>query len=169
MKLYATAFLVLFLSGCTQSPNLETAYTVSGTVVQTREYCSGAAPPPELLQELRAEKPVAGKTIFVREGVENTLSNIVAEFTSDNDGTFILQLPPGQYCFVEQKKKDDLNINNFQDQYTRVTSEQCLQEWWKQCDTTIQVTKDTADVILKYHETCPWKKPCTVYSGPLPP
>ena len=80
--------------------NVPAGADISGRVLQTSSYCGGAAPPPELLQELATPKPLANKTLYIKNGTANSNSPSLP-FTSDSEGRFTLALSAGAYCIVE--------------------------------------------------------------------
>jgi hypothetical protein len=128
-----------------------------------------------MLDFLRQEKPFPGKLLFIRAGAVNNFAEpALQSFTSDAAGNFELSLPPGDYCVVEESKKDKLKIPDFtkenadlapRDAY-RLTSEQCLREWWQACDRSLKVGKqDLKGVVIHFHHTC--RPPCVI-GGPKP-
>ena len=143
--------------------------TVSGRVVQTSEYCGGAAPTEEMLESLRKEKPFPHKELFIRAGTLNKYSRpIVQKFTSDAEGSFKIALPPGDYCVVDASKKDELKIpatakGNPKEGESRAA---CLQKWYRACDKTLTVGKQNLKgVVIKFHHPC--NPPCST-GGPPP-
>ncbi len=110
-------------------------WTISGRVVQTRDYCGGFAPPEELLESLRKEKPYPNKELFVRAGTINKYSQpILQRFVSDAEGDFKISLPPGAYCVVESSKKEGLKIlaatpGTQQEAASQTAVEDCLRNW----------------------------------------
>ncbi len=143
--------------------------TVSGRVVQTSEYCGGAAPTEEMLESLRKEKPFPHKELFIRAGTLNKYSwPIVQKFTSDAEGSFKIALPPGDYCVVDASKKDELKIpatakGNQKEGESRAN---CLQKWYRTCDKILNVGKQNLKgVVIKFHHPC--NPPCAP-GGPPP-
>src|SRR5207253_8731349 len=85
-----------------------------------------------------------------------------------------ISLPPGDYCFIDDSKKDALRVPDFTkenqnlapSQQYHLTSEECLKQWWETCDKTLKVEKkDLKGVVIKYHRAC--NPPCVV-GGPKP-
>lgn len=148
--------------------------TISGKVVQTSDYCGGANPSEEILEFLRKEKPFPNKEVFVRAGNVNAIKQTILKFTTDAEGNFKISLPPGDYCFIDDSKKDALRVPDFTkenqnlapSQQYHLTSEECLKQWWETCDKTLKVEKkDLKGVVIKYHRAC--NPPCVV-GGPKP-
>lgn len=150
MRSFAILFLLLSLSNsCSDSaPGASVRpVEVSGVVLEVREYCGGAAPAEEILAELRKKRPLAGKKLFVRPGEQNSPSpGVLTEFTSGADGRFSLRLPPGAYCIIEERRKNDwkkfldaANKAAAADPSLPKPAESCLRDWWQQCDFVLRV------------------------------
>ncbi len=149
--------------------------TVSGKVVQTSNYCGGANPSEEILEFLRKEKSFPNKEVFVRAGSVNAIKQtILQKFTSDAEGNFKILLPPGDYCFIDDSKKGIWKVPDFTkenqnlapSEHYRLTSEECLKQWWQTCDKTLKVEKQNLKaIVIKYHRGC--NPPCVV-GGPKP-
>ncbi len=151
---------------------------LSGRVVQTSSYCGGANPSQEILEELRKQKPYPNKTLFVRAGTVNDLAKpILQRFASDAEGNFKISLPPGDYCIVEEAKKDKPAAPDFSKENEelaksggggeayRLTSLECLKQWSGTCDKTIKVEKrNVTGMVIEFHHGC--NPPC-VKGGPL--
>lgn len=164
-------------SGGTTRSKAKTAglRTVCGKVVQTSDYCGGANPSEEILEFLRKEKPFPDKEVFVRAGNVNAINQtILQKFTTDLEGNFKISLPPGDYCFIDESKKDTWKVPDFTkenqnlapSQQYHLTSAECLKQWWQTCDKTLKVEKQNLeDVVIKYHRAC--HPPCVV-GGPKP-
>ena len=168
------------IGACTQfndknSLNNANLKTIFGKIVQTSDYCGGAAPPQEMIDELIREKPFPDKELYIREGNVNLLSKpIIKGFVSDKDGKFEISLPQGRYCVIEKIKKENFKILDFTEINKRlpsysqyhVESEQCFKDWWKNCDKILVVdNQDIKDFVIKFHHSC--GQPC-VSGGPLP-
>ncbi len=143
--------------------------TVSGKVVQTSDYCGGAAPTEEILAALRQEKPFPNKELFVRAGAVNETSRpILQKFALDAQGNFTISLLPGDYCVVEGDKKDRLKVSESAkgNQKEAASQTACLEKWRRTCDKTLEVGKQNLrGVVIKFHHTC--NPPCAT-AGPPP-
>ena len=143
--------------------------TVSGKVVETSDYCGGAAPTEEILAALRQEKPFPNKELFVRAGAVNETSRpILQKFASDAQGNFTISLLPGDYCVVEGDKKDRLKVSESAkgNQKEAASQAACLEKWRRTCDKTLKVGKQNLrGVVIKFHHAC--NPPCAT-SGPPP-
>ena len=150
-------------------------WKVSGKVIQTNEYCGGANPSEEIIEALRKEKPLPDKRLFVRAGTLNKITRpVLQSFTTDAEGNFEISLPPGDYCVIEEGKKDQLKIPDFSKENEklppaeayRLTSEECLRTWWRACDQTLRVKRQSLKgVVIRFHQRC--NPPC-ITGGPQP-
>lgn len=142
---------------------------ISGTVTSTSQYCGGAEPSRELLDEYGRPKPMAGKELFVKAGKENSKKNkIVCSFKTDSLGNFKFQLAKGSYCIVEKSKTATLVIP--ENDATSTWDVNCLKTEYSKCDCQLEVTdKDLSGIQINFHTPCPWSVPCRQYEGPLPP
>ena len=173
MKVFiiVTLFAILIM-GCTTVQ--EKKYKISGKILQTSSYCGGTISSQELIDQMKKEKPFPNKKLYIRNGNINTESNVVQEFTSSEDGKFIINLPSGKYCIIEDIKKDELKIPDFSEmnknlpsysQY-HVESDECFQNWWSTCDNVLSVeNKDISNFEIRFHQSC--SQPC-VSGGPIP-
>ncbi len=166
------ATVALYAEGARLSAAKSTLRTISGTVVQTSDYCGGFAPTEEMLESLRKEKPLPAKELFVRSGTANKYSGrVLQRFVSDAEGRFKISLPPGAYCVVEASKKDELKVpatTKGSPPAAQVSSADgdCLERWYRTCDTTLKIGKQNLKgVVIKFHHTC--NPPC-VTGGPPP-
>jgi len=148
---------------------------ITGRVVESRQWCGGANPSDEILELLRKEAPVANKTFYVRGGSMNSPKQaVLLQFTTDKQGDFKISLPPGDYCIVEEIKKDEsgmpdvskLNEELPESQKYQLAGPNCLQKWWMTCDYSLKVGKQNRkDVVIRFHRTC--NPPC-ILGGPKP-
>lgn len=148
---------------------------ITGRIVETRQWCGGANPSDEILEMLRKEAPVANKTFYARGGSMNSAKQaVLLQFTTDTQGNFKISLPPGDYCIVEESKKDEsgmpdvskLNEKLPESQKYQLASPNCLQKWWRTCDYNLKVGKQNLkDVVIRFQRTC--NPPC-ILGGPRP-
>ena len=161
----------LYAEGAGLPAAKSTLRTVSGTVVQTSDYCGGMAPTDEMLESLRKEKPFPEKELFVRIGTVNKYSSrVLQRFVSDAAGRFKISLPPGVYCVIEASKKDELKLpattsGNPPAGQTSAVSGDCLEKWYRTCDKTLKIGKQNLKgVVIKFHHTC--NPPCVTSTPP---
>lgn len=163
----------LYTGGTGLAPAKSTLRSISGTVVQTSDYCGGIAPPEEMRESLRKEKPYPRKELFVRGGTINKYSHsVLKRFVSDAEGRFKISLPPGVYCVIEASKKDELKLpattkgNPPADQSSAADGD-CLEKWYRTCDKTLKISKQNLKgVVIKFHHTC--NPPCVTGGPPIP-
>jgi hypothetical protein len=149
-------------------------YKVTGKVTRSRSYCGGAYPGPERLAEITAPHPSVGVKVYVRKGETNSNSPVIAEATTDSTGNFVLYLLPGTYCITDAERLEPLNPDRYKGdgQYILSASKECLEDWWKQGLTKIEVKdKGISGLEFNYYDRCftPGDCPCMQYVGPMPP
>ena len=150
----------------------KTTFTISGKVTQTSSYCGGAAPSPEMLEELARPVIYAGRKFSIRKGSINTLKEpVILSFKSDNKGLFSFQLPPGIYSVILEEQVKELNTAAYQKQNISADAA-CLKAWWKKPYYILEVKdKDINTLNFSFHHPCfiPFDIPCLQYTGPYPP
>lgn len=133
--------------------------------------------PEERYKELRKPRVYPGKKLFVKKGKLNDIKKkAILEIVSDSTGNFSFSLPPGDYCIVDEYKKDKTNYNKLLNQHKEETknysaiSASCLKEWFKTPDAVIAVPSTGLDsVVITFHDKCAWNTiPCVTYRGPVP-
>lgn len=141
-------------------------YTVSGSVLEQRQYCGGARPAEEILHPKPA--PAGGIKLYIRKSSSNeTGKPIVDSLVSAADGTFSIQLPSGTYCFVEAAKKNALVMPQ-NDQFNTYDTA-CFRKNYNTCDFSVDVKSDVSKIEIVLERRCAWNRPCVQYRGPLPP
>lgn len=150
---------------------------VTGTVMHTGVFCGGMRISDERLDEIKKPKIFSNKKLFVKKGITNDLKKKpVLEFISDSSGNFSFSLPPGEYCIVEELKKDKKSYDKLLAEYKTDTenfsaiSATCLAEWIKTPDAVLTVAKPAVtNFTITFQDKCKWKQiPCVTYRGPLP-
>lgn len=146
--------------------------TISGKVTQSSQYCGGAEPDPEILQQMNAKQKYAGKKFYIRKDTLNSSKKpIELSFTSDANGNFSFQLPPGTYMILleEQIKEPDVKKYNSPSQNV---NEKCLTDWWKKPYYVLVIgDKDITGLDFHFYHRCFINTdiPCLSYIGPMPP
>ncbi len=102
--------------------------------------------------------PVAGATLIVRAGGENSEAPPAAEVTTGTDGGFTAEVAPGRYCIVESGKRAKPTAGS---QYEDLA---CLVDQWRRCDAVAEVPS-TAPVAMDLRRACFG----SCYHGPMPP
>lgn len=133
--------------------------------------------PEERYNELRQPRVYPNKKLYVKKGKFNDIKKKpLLEIISDSAGNFAFSLPPGNYCIVDEYKKDKLNYNKLLTEYKTETknysaiSASCLKEWFKTPDALLMVPAIGLDsVSITFHDKCSWNTiPCVTYRGPRP-
>jgi hypothetical protein len=187
MKVFLLPILLLpvLLTGCpprqsatggdntavTDIPPNNTVVTVSGTVYRTADYCGGAAPSQDLLNELATPKPFPGMAVHVRKGNTNQVGTPVhTSATTDEQGRFTFILPPGTWCLVLDEKGPDAP-RDISDEHVQVDDD-CYTQWLTRCDEVVEVKSgSTYDLKIVFHQRCHLStlSNCATWVGPLPP
>lgn len=176
MRTFASSILLLSMALCVSSwiipPKKKKGvqkFQITGTILETRSYCGGAAPPPGMLAQLATPTPIPLGKLFVKKG-ETNIENapIIATIVADTSGKFSISLPAGTYCLVEEWKSKKL-VMPANDQYQTVDTT-CYRKLYNAADYQLVVSnKNVGDVKIIFHRSCPWNQPCINYNGPLPP
>jgi hypothetical protein len=148
------------------------SYSASGVITRTDDYCGGVRPSEEKLEQMRAPHPANNIILLVRSGKTNLVgSPVLYRDTTDAQGKFQFQLPPGEYCMVLLEKENARNKNFFTQEFVEV-DKNCDANWLTQCDLTFSVKDHNVEGLqFALHRRClvnTWS-PCAQWKGPLPP
>ncbi len=151
-------------------------YKLSGKVTSTSDYCGGAEPPPELLDQLATPIPYQGKTFYIKAGTMNNINApILYTVVTDTGGNYSVQLPPGKYCMIDKFRADTSFLRsllkNDPNSNLKVGDKKCLQDWFNSCFYAFSISdSNLTNVNFHVHRPCftPEGVPCVGYSGPLP-
>lgn len=172
MKYFILPVLLLSMMACAisrtprKATDSRTIFTVSGAVLETADYCGGAAPSPEQLHPAPVGKQ--GIKLYIRPGKTNNWKNeLIDSIVSGENGVFSISLPAGDYCIAEATKKGKPVVpkNNQFEQWDSA----CYMENYQQCDYSLSVKENMENVKIIFTRHCPWTTPCMSYNGPLPP
>lgn len=178
-KYYLPFFLiVLFSIACHSSKTViktsqkvEKYFRISGKVEQKFNYCGGARPTKELLENFAKPKPFSDKTFYIKEGTTNTeKAKVITSFTTKADGSFSFQLPKGVYSIIVTEQLQTIKATDLQNKSFKV-DEQCLQNWWKTAFYVLDIkNQNIPDLYFIIEHRCHIKLdiPCINYIGPLP-
>lgn len=143
---------------------------IQGIITQTSDYCGGARPSDEMLEQLAKPKPMIGKEIFIKIGPKNKAENsIYKKVITDSVGHFEIMLPTGAvYSFIEDwKSKPFITPKNTEYIKWDVA---CLYERYLTADYVLNVKSANNSMInINFHKPCFFRPYCGSYSGPLPP
>jgi hypothetical protein len=149
--------------------NAQQKILVKGYITSTEDYCNGARPTDEMLQDLAQEKPLANKIIFIKTIPKNPKTKpIFKKIKTDPNGRFeVLLLNGTQYHFLEEwKAKNFIAPKNTQDVTWDID---CLRARYNTPDLVLNVDKTHNRVFINYHKPCYFNPYCGQYSGPIAP
>lgn len=168
--MFKTILFSCLISSISFCATAQKSVLIKGYISSTEDYCNGAAPSPEILDELAKEKPEAGKIIYVKIGTTNKSTNtLVKKLKTNADGRFELYLKPGiSYYFVEEWKAKVFKVPQNTQEIT--WDIQCLRKRYACPDFVLKVkATNNPEVHINYHKPCNFKPYCGSFSGPLPP
>jgi hypothetical protein len=142
---------------------------VKGYITSTEDYCNGARPSEEMLQDLATEKPIANKIIYLKTSLKNPkCTSGFTKVKTDEHGRFEVLLKSGtEYYFVEEwKAKAFVAPKNTRELTWDL---KCLRERYNTADFVLKVSNSNNQVHINYHKPCNFKPYCGSFSGPLPP
>ena len=150
-----------------------TLYAVSGKMEMTGTYCGGAAPSQHILDRLKQKKPLTGYQLYIRKGnINQPNAPIIADATTDENGTFTFHLPPGEYLLLSAEQLDKKSIRSwYENEDIVIKDPKCLEQWWQDGLTKITVkNRPVEDIYLHFRKQCslPLGVPCLFYQGPKP-
>jgi hypothetical protein len=155
-------------------------YNVSISLTTTSQYCGGAAPSREMIEELSRPVPDVAKKMILKRGIANDSKSVfIKEFTANDTGYLFMKLPAGKYFLIIEDKKDKTFYNDILKNH-KVKTEQneavdiaCLNKWYLTPDFSFEVKANQSKQKFTYntHHNCNYggNKPCVLYTGPLPP
>jgi hypothetical protein len=155
----------------------ETGFVVI-RITESNSYCGGAKPTEEMYRQITAQKPLPGKTVFIKRNEGgNSDEPVLLTISTDDSGYVRMKMQPGDYILVDEKKQDRTFYNNFLSKYNKPTDyftaidTVCLETWFRTPDLIFTVVKGaTTSYEVNFHNPCPWRAvPCSNYTGPLPP
>jgi hypothetical protein len=173
MKILLLLLMLVSLHAGAQTGNPKKAaplFTITGSVEKHSEYCSGVEPPDGNTSPTITA--FAGLKLYIRNDTVNASKKIVMEFTTDEQGNFSIQLPPGNYCIIPGEKVKPLDLAYFRKlQKTEITSEDCLKQWWRSCHATLSIRDTNIDNLrIVFFVPCTASgNPCLIYTGDPPP
>lgn len=153
--------------------------SVEITITQTEQYCGGAAPPKEMLDELNRPKPYVNKTLYIRKDTNDLDAAILYKLTTDTKGKALVKLKPGRYSIVDENKKDRALYNSLMTKYKEGTEragpidQDCLMRYMSTPDFVVIVKKEArrtrAKAYFNYFHSCNRSGvPCAKFLGHYP-
>lgn len=132
-------------------------------IKSSAQYCGGAQPPEEVLQELATPKALAGAVFVVVKD-----KKIVATVTSDKAGKLNFKLKKGDYKIYESWRYTLQTPNQMAaDMFDKT----CLVAEWERVYADLHVGKKKFDYKANYPlvKICDWMVPCLNVEVPVPP
>lgn len=162
--------LALLLLAATAWAGPPRAVTIELT--QTRPYCGGAAPTPEVERDSRTPHPLVGAHYLLRAGSVNTEVEPLHELVLDEQGRVTVLLQAGDYCIVGTDKRSlaappGPTSGPGQGQQDAA----CLAEQQRVCDLVVHVDEGEGPQVVQHNfvQRCFWRPgPCYV-GPPIPP
>ena len=97
--------LIILLQACIPTGN--PSININGNIQNNSNYCGGAAPSQEMLDQLAIYRPSANQTFYIRQGILNRpFTPVYKTFTTDANGLYTVILPVGNYAVITQEKFD---------------------------------------------------------------
>ena len=137
---------------------------ISGKLFIIGNYCGGANPGNEILEELSKPKIYPNAKLFVTKAIRvaseeylydkryRSVGSIIKEFSSDENGDFTIELEDGIYCFLNSEK--ETGYNAWRNEYCK---EICLsnESVDSKCENyNLEVKKDTKNIKIRLYEYC---------------
>lgn len=148
-------------------------FKVTGHILVQGQYCGGAAPSQQILDEAQRPRPMANQGFLIRGGGTNMLGkSMVTRTRTDANGNFSVDLAPGTYCMVLEEK-ESARQRGFYDNTNYVIDRKCDDKWLTTCDLSFTVAdKPVSGLRLTFQKKCyidNTLSPCVTWNGPLPP
>lgn len=151
-SLKCVAFTLLLFAAAAHCHGQE----VSLCITQSSRYCGGAAPPPQILEQLQAMKAPVGQTFYIIAGSVNRKGRpIVKSVTFGAAGTARFRLKAGKYSIIDSFRVNALpqRVEDF--------DMQCLAKVWAKPLVSFDVRKGKPTWV-DHHIVlpCPWNATC---------
>ncbi len=144
-------------------------YILSGQVILHKPYCGGAYPSPEMANGY--DYPYKNQKFGIV--TDSVTRNIIATFTTDENGNFQVKLDKGHYFIFHLSKL--VSFDRFYKEKSKPlkdaqpTDINCFRHWYNTPEAEITITADTSIIITMYEKCFVGLNPCMLYTGPLPP
>jgi hypothetical protein len=133
----------------------------------TESYCGGAAPSPEILQNLETKIPLPNTVFYIIKG--NINKNGIAKIkkiVTDSNGSCFVKLPFGNYSIISVQQAQVFKIpENTRDYKWDIA---CLKSNWSRPLLSFNAKPNFVGHI-NLHKNCFHSLPCGQYSGQYPP
>ncbi len=150
--------LISFTNAFAQNTNITIEFT------QTSDYCGGAAPSEEMLEELKTPQPMGRIIFYIVKGSKHSYKAYKRVLTSEM-GDVELSLPKGKYAiFSEKQMKKFVKLN---DSETQLWDNKCLKE--KHFTPLLIINTYKANQFkLNIHNKCFYSQDCAKFIGQMP-
>ncbi|SHN23137.1 hypothetical protein [Mucilaginibacter sp. OK098] len=166
--LISAAFIISSWMGIAVNKKIKHKFLVTGSIMQTVSYCSGARPAQKILDSCNTPKGISFGKLFIKSGVMNIEgAPVIHEIKADSNGNFSTYLPAGNYCLLEEWKTKPfkLPLNNV----NQTVDSACFRNLYNAADFNLKITnKSIHHMKFVFHRTCPYNQPCVSYRGSLP-
>ncbi|MEZ5046144.1 MAG: hypothetical protein R2831_04050 [Chitinophagaceae bacterium] len=170
----ATILFLLFVMAIQADAKKKRKYissyaTIKATVTETRNFCGGMLPSPEILKEFSTPRPLANKTIHIKLGSVNSNElPIYKTVQSDENGHFTFSIKKGQtIMFLEDWKGYPFVAPENTETITWSIS--CLKNRYATPDLLYRVTYTSVQKVeINFMQPCPHQPLCGRYHGYMP-
>jgi hypothetical protein len=160
-------FLLFFIFANTSLAQKRKPYNCTIKVTSTKDYCGGARPSEELLENLRQPKPLPATTFYVIAGLQNKKDvKVIKKVITDSNGKFRLKLRKATYSIISEEQMQPFQTNPSIAYYTWDLS--CLRKKWQEPLLKLQIGT-TKNATINIHSNCFFNLPCGTFTGALPP
>jgi antitoxin component YwqK of YwqJK toxin-antitoxin module len=142
----------------------KTAGDVQGYVKVVRPWCTDVGGG-DREAEYTKPRPLPNKKMYVKQGDSNYFSKpVIMEFTTDSNGGFHFNLPPGAYIIISDTKRAKPNYDSLLTEYANgsrycvpinASDTICMNKWYKTPDASFIIGNNSLkDVTITYHLPC---------------
>jgi hypothetical protein len=159
----AFLFIVSFLTSISMYAQ---RYKITIKITETESFCGGMQPTEEMLQDLRAPKPMLNTSFYLVKGIMNKKGiKVIKKLETNNKGIIKLNLSKGNYAILSESQVKEF-IPKKNDEY-HIWDNACLEKLWKTPLLILRVKK-SFQTKANVHKPCSYNQDCLTYKGPLP-
>jgi hypothetical protein len=159
----AFLFIVSFLTSISMYAQ---RYKITIKITETESFCGGMQPTEEMLQDLRAPKPMLNTSFYLVKGIMNKKGiKVMKKLETDSKGIIKLNLTKGNYAILSESQIKEF-IPKKNDEY-HIWDNACLAKLWKTPLLILRVKK-SFQTKANVHKPCSYSQDCLTYRGPLP-
>jgi hypothetical protein len=147
---------------CAQSKKI----TMQVKATTTSSFCGGAQPTEEIMERMRAPRPINETKFYIIKGAINKSNRkIIDSFTTSPLGEANIRLLAGTFSIIEAKQI--LSFTPLKDSQHQTWNNECLLEKWQTPLITFKAKRNKL-ISFNIHKPCSFSMPCGKYTGPLP-